>query len=31
MHDVQMRWFASCGFGAGQNLLAEDALTVQVQ
>jgi hypothetical protein len=22
MHDVQVRWFASCGLGAGQNLLA---------
>ena len=31
MHDVQVRWFASCGLGVGQNLLPEKALTVQVQ
>ena len=31
MHDVQVRWFASCGLGVGQNLLVEKALTVQVQ
>ena len=23
MHNVQVRWFASCGLGLGQNLLAE--------
>jgi integrase len=23
MHDVQVRWFASCGLGVGQNLLSE--------
>jgi hypothetical protein len=23
MHDVQVRWFASCGLGVGQNLLAK--------
>ena len=22
MHDVQVRWFASCALGVGQNLLA---------
>jgi hypothetical protein len=27
----RVRWFASCGLGVGQNLLAEKALTVQVQ
>ncbi len=31
MHDVQVRWFASCGLGVGQNLLVEKALSVQVQ
>ena len=31
MHDVQVRWFASCGLSVGQNLLAENVLTVQVQ
>jgi integrase len=31
MHHVQVRWFASCGLGVGQNLLAEEALTEQVQ
>jgi hypothetical protein len=31
MHDVQVRWFESCGLGVGQNVLAEKALTVQVQ
>ena len=25
MHDVQVRWFESCGLGVGQNLLAENA------
>ena len=25
MHDVQVPWFESCGFGVGQNLLAENA------
>ena len=23
MHDVQVRWFASCGLGVGQNLLVK--------
>jgi integrase len=31
MHDVQVRWFASCGLGVGQNLLTEKALREQVQ
>lgn len=31
MYDVQVRWFASCGLGVGQSLLAEKPLTVQVQ
>jgi integrase len=31
MHDVQVRWFASCGLGVGQSLLAEKPLTVQIQ
>jgi hypothetical protein len=26
MHDVQVRWFASCGLGVGQNLLAENSV-----
>ena len=25
MHDVQVRWFESCGLGVGQSLLAENA------
>jgi hypothetical protein len=25
MHDVQVRWFAGCGLGVGQKLLAESA------
>ena len=29
MHDVQVRWFESCGLGVGQNLLAENARSMQ--
>jgi len=31
MYYVQIRWFASCGLGVGQSLLAEKPLTVQIQ
>ena len=31
MYYVQVRWFASCGLGVGQSLLAEKPLTVQIQ
>lgn len=31
MHDVHVSWLASSGLSVGQNLLAEKALTVQVQ
>jgi integrase len=31
MHDVQVRWFESCGLGVGQNLLAENAGSDAIQ
>jgi integrase len=31
MHDVQVRWFASCGLGVGQELLAEEARSDAIQ
>jgi hypothetical protein len=31
LHNVQVRWFASCGLGVGQNLLGEKTTSVQVQ
>jgi integrase len=31
MHDVQVRWFESCGLGVGQNLLAENAGSGAIQ
>ena len=31
MHDVQVRWFESCGLGVGQNLLAQNARSDAIQ
>jgi integrase len=31
MHDVQVRWFESCGLGVGQNLLAQNAGSDAIQ
>jgi integrase len=31
MHDAQVRWFASCGLGVGQSLLAENASSDAIQ
>jgi integrase len=31
MHDVQVRWFASCGLGVGQNLLSENSVGDAIQ